>query len=393
VSGVLAGVRVLEVAHYALAPAAGAVLAEWGADVIKVEDADAGDPVRATAATRYEASAGGFSYMWEIVNRGKRGIALDLKDPDARGHLLELVDGADVFLTSMDPATRCALGIDAPTIRGRRADVIYASASAYGEDGPEAGDGGYDLNAYWCRSGIAAALVNEDAPTPTHLPVPAFGDLQAGLALAGGIAAALLRRERTGEGATVDVSLLATGLWAMQGSILASHLSGRPVLPLFSHRAPVNPLGNLYETADGRHLVLALRDSQPWWPDLCRRLGVPGLADDVRFRDPAARQARSAECAGVLAGIFAGRTLAHWCRRLEGFAAPWDVVRLPGEVRDDPQVVANGFVADLEDPAGAFPLVRSPVSVDRDRPALRRAPAHGEHTHEVLAGGWAPRRG
>jgi crotonobetainyl-CoA:carnitine CoA-transferase CaiB-like acyl-CoA transferase len=298
-----------------------------------------------------------------------------------------------VFLTSMVPATRRKLGIDEGTIRGHRPDLVYASASAYGEEGPEGEVGGYDLNAYWCRAGIAAALVNEDAPTPAHLPVPAFGDLQAGLALAGGIAAALVRRHRTGEGATLDVSLLATGLWSMQGSILASHLSGRPLLPLFSHRAPVNPLGNLYATADGRHLVLALRDSQGWWPELCRRLGHPAVAEDPRFADAPARQAHSAECARVLAGIFAGRPLAEWCERLEGFAAPWDVVRLPGELVADPQVVANAFVADVDGPDGTFPVVHSPVSVDRARPPLSRAPAHGQHTDEVRAGGWGGRRG
>ncbi len=385
-SGVLEGVRAIEIAHYAFVPAAGAILADWGADVVKIEDTNEGDPVRNSFATRYGGATKGFAYMWEIANRGKRSIAVDLNTDDGQTILHQLVKEADVILTSMLPSARERLGLSVDALFAQNPRIIVARGSAVGEHGPQGGIGGFDLNSYWCRSGIASAMTTSDAPWPTHLPVPAFGDLQAGVALAGGIAAALYRRDRSGVGSVVDSSLLATGLWAMQGSILASQLTGQDLLPLFSHRQPVSPLGNIYRTADGRFIVLAIRQSQRYWAELCERLGRVDLTNDQRFIDARARDHNVVECTEILLEIFAERPLREWVDRFEGFEGAWDVVRYPGEVCHDPQVLENRYVANVEaDDSSVFSLIQTPVQFDdASPPRLPRAPRHGADTDEVL---------
>jgi crotonobetainyl-CoA:carnitine CoA-transferase CaiB-like acyl-CoA transferase len=213
---VLAGVKVVEVSQWAFVPSAGAVLAEWGADVLKIEP-PTGDPMRGLI------SAGigpmeGIVFPWELWNRGKRTMALDLSHPDAQEIVLSLCEDADVFLTSYLPPVRAKLGIDETAVRARNPNIVYACGSGQGYAGEEADKGGYDSISFWSRGGVSASATPPEHPRPVGMPAGAFGDSLSGAALAGGICAALLKRERTGEGSLVDVSLLGTAAWCMQMS-------------------------------------------------------------------------------------------------------------------------------------------------------------------------------
>jgi crotonobetainyl-CoA:carnitine CoA-transferase CaiB-like acyl-CoA transferase len=380
---VLEGVRVIEVAQWWFVPAAGAVLADWGADVIKVEHPVSGDPVRGLVTSGLLPSTGGVNFMVEQPNRGKRSVAIDLAHPRGRALLYRLIETADVFLTNFLPAARRRLGIDVEDVRRVNPRIVYVRGHGHGAQGPDVEKGGYDAASFWCRGGIANALTPPEAEAPV-MQRAAFGDSIGGMTIAGGIAAALLRRERTGEASVVDVSLLGTAMWIMAPDIVASKLLGID-LPAADRTAAMNPIVNSYRTKDGRWLFLNMLQPDRYWPDLCTRLGRPDLVTDPRFADGRARFENRAECVRTLDAVFAEQTLDEWRGRLadaEGVWAPMQTVR---ELPDDPQVTANGYLSEVESAGGTrFALVSSPVQFDEGRPRLRPAPELGQHTEEVL---------
>lgn len=256
----LDGIRVLEVAMYGFVPSAGAVLAEWGADVVKVEHAVTGDPQRGLRQTGLLRVEGDPNPNIEHANRGKRSIGLDMSVPEGKEVLLELARRADVFLTSFLPGHREKFGIDVEDIRTVNPNVIYARGSALGPRGEESVKGGYDMTAFWCRAGTAATITAPGTPGMVGPPGPAYGDTISGTNLAGGIAAALLKRERTGEPSVVDVSLLGSGLWALGHTVaLTNHLDQRmEAFPPGTQGSPLNPLVGLYPTADDRYISFVM---------------------------------------------------------------------------------------------------------------------------------------
>ena len=384
---VLDGVRVLEVAQWWFVPSAGAVLADWGAEVIKIEDPETGDPQRGLV-TSGLVPQGGFNFMWEQPNRGKKSVAIDLRSDGGRELLYRIAAASDVFLTSFLPEARRRLRIDVADLRAVNPRIIYARGSGQGARGPEAERGGYDGASFWARGGIAAALTAD----PTGPPVgqrPAFGDGIGGMTIAGGIAAALFRRERTGEPSVLDISLLATAMWTLAPDITMAKalaaLAGR--MPRFERRLSPNPIVNAYATRDRRWIMLIMLQSDRDWPDLCRHLGRPELADDPRFRDAAARFEHRGECVDVLDAIFAGRTLEEWKRALATTRGVWAAVQRPLELYDDPQVQANGYLPEVELGDGSrCQLVASPVHFDEEAPRLAAAPECGQDTEQVLLG-------
>jgi crotonobetainyl-CoA:carnitine CoA-transferase CaiB-like acyl-CoA transferase len=386
VDGALEGIKVLEVSAWAFVPSAGAVLADWGADVVKVEPPD-GDPMRGLVTGGV---TGGPSFPWEIWNRGKRSIGLDLGNPGGRDLLLRLAEQADVFLTSYLPPTRRKLGIDIDDIRARNPAVVYACGSGQGPLGDEAERGGYDAISFWARGGVAAATTPPEAARPVAQPAGAFGDSLGGMGLAGGIAAALLRRSRTGEGAVVDVSLLGTAMWCMQMSIVgaavmvaAARQGGEAPAPTASVLA--NPLVNNYETADGRWVALCMLQRDVYWDGLFAAVGRADLRDDPRFADPAARDRNTAEAAEELAGTFRTRTLAEWREALATQPGQWDVVANVLEVPHDPQALANGYVRPVAYEGGVeLPMVSAPAQIDRTPPPPRPAPAFNDDADDIL---------
>ncbi|HEV7862878.1 MAG TPA: CoA transferase, partial [Acidimicrobiia bacterium] len=379
------GVRVVELGLFALVPAAAAVLAEWGADVVKVEHPVHGDPVRGLAAWGIKPGTGGFSYMWEICNRGKRSIGVDLATPEGLEIVLSLAERADVFLTSFLPSARRKLGIDVEHVMARNPTIIYGRGSGQGPKGDEADAGGFDGAAYWFRSGVGSAAMPVGSEEPIALPSPGFGDLQTGMHLAGGIAAALWRRERTGKGAVVDTSLLASGLWAMQGAVAGSAAAGTAELPKRARPDVTNPLTVAYPTADGRFVALMMLGSDRYWPGLCQAIGRPDLLTDARFATARDRAAHSAECVAALDAVFCAQPLDHWRTALAGQEGPWAVVAHAAEATVDQQARSNGYIQDVDYGDGrSIPMIAAPVQFEETAPTLRPAPEHGAHTEEVL---------
>jgi crotonobetainyl-CoA:carnitine CoA-transferase CaiB-like acyl-CoA transferase len=377
----LDGIRVVEAAMYGFVPSAGAVLADWGADVIKVEHAVTGDPQRGMRQTGSYRVEGDPNPNIEHANRGKRSIGLDVGRPEGQEVLYHLVQRADVFLTSFLPSSRRRLGIEVDDIREVNPRIIYARGSALGPRGTEADRGGYDMTAFWCRGTSAASL------TPPNvegliLPPPAYGDTISGTNLAGGIAAALLKRERTGEPSIVDVSLLGSGLWAMGHAVAVSLHLGRSwaAPPAGSHGALNNPLSGLYRTADGRYLSFVMLQPGKFWADVCHHIDRPDLADDPRFATVEQLAANTGEAVKLLQEVIGTRTLVEWAERFATLAGPWAPVQDTLQAGSDAQVRANEYIL----PAGELELVSSPVQFDLSAPQLGPAPGFAAQTEEIL---------
>jgi crotonobetainyl-CoA:carnitine CoA-transferase CaiB-like acyl-CoA transferase len=380
---ILEGVRIVEVAQWWFVPAAAAVLADWGADVIKVEHPVHGDPQRGLVTSGLVPNVGGVNFMVEQPNRGKRSVGIDLGNARGLELLHRLVASADVFLTNFLPAARRRLRIEPEDIRRVNPRIVYVRGHGQGAEGPDRERGGYDAASFWCRGGIAHALTPRAAEAPV-MQRAAFGDSTGALAVAGGVAAALFRRERTGEGSVVDVSLLGTAMWLLAPDIVASKLLGID-LPSGDRTQPPNPIVNSYRTKDGRWLFLNMLQPDRFWPDLCRRLGREDLIADPRFADGRARFENRAECVRALDGIFAERTLEEWRVALADAEGVWAPMQTARELPDDPQARANGYLSEVERADGPpFALVASPVQFDGRTPTLRPAPDLGQHTEEVL---------
>ncbi|MFC1402791.1 MULTISPECIES: CaiB/BaiF CoA-transferase family protein [Streptacidiphilus] len=378
----LEGIRVLEVAMYGFVPSAGAVLADWGADVIKVEHAVTGDPQRGLRQTGTFKVEGDPNPNVEHANRGKRSIGLDMSKPEGREVLHDLIRQADVFLTSFLPQGRRKLGFDVEDVRAVNPRIVYARGSALGPRGAEAEKGGYDSTAFWARAGIAASLTPKGTDGVVNPPVPAFGDTISGTNLAGGIAAALLKRERTGEPSIVDVSLLGSGVWAMgHGIALSLHLD-KPFVAavLGGHGSPTNPLSGIYTTSDGYHLTLALLQPGKFWAEFCRHIDRPELAEDPRFATVELIGQNTEQAVKMLREVFATRTLAEWSERFASLSGPWAPVQDSLQVAGDAQVRANEYVLR----AGELELAASPVQFDVSAPQLGPAPEFAAQTEEIL---------
>jgi crotonobetainyl-CoA:carnitine CoA-transferase CaiB-like acyl-CoA transferase len=376
---VFEGYRVVELGTWLMVPAATAVLADFGADVIKIEQPGTGDPVRRSAL----ATHGGANLLLEGVNRGKRSIALDLGRPGGTDILYRMASVSDVFITNMLPAPRRRLKVDVDDIRGHNPDIVYVRGSGVGARGAEAEKQGFDFGVFWARAGFQSAVSKGSALDRPVVPRPGFGDRTSAMNLAFGVAAALLRRERTGQTSVVDVSLLGSGMWADASDIAYSMGAGRDV-----SAEPIGrqPLGGLYCTADGRWIQFNINDPDRWWEEFCRTVGREDLAHDPRFADSAARAAHASEAVAEFDKAFAGATLAEWRRRLAPLRAAWEPVQDPLEVTSDPQVAANGYIAEIAHPGGrTVRLIRAPVQFDGMSPEVGRAPAVGEHTAEILA--------
>ncbi|MBW0106188.1 CaiB/BaiF CoA-transferase family protein [Pseudonocardia sp. KRD291] len=381
---IMNGIRVLEVASWTYVPVAGGILAEWGADVLKVEHPETGDPQRGLV-TSGLVPQGGVAHMVELPNRGKRSVGLDLKSEEGRELLLELAARADVFLTNFLPAARTKLRIDVEDIRAVNPRIVYVRGSAHGQHGPDADRGGYDNSTFWARSGAADTASPDELGYPVTQPGAAFGDVLGGLTIAGGISAALLHRERTGEALTVDNSLLATGAWANGANLAASAAFGIERIPRYNPADAPNALVNSYRTQDGRFVSLVMLESDRYWPELTTALGRPDLVTDPRFADHASRMRNNKEAIAEISALFGALSFAEAQEVLGRGRGAWAPVQTPLEVLDDPQVVANGYLNELKDANGTpFRLVPAPLQFNGETGDTRRAPVHGEHTDEVL---------
>jgi crotonobetainyl-CoA:carnitine CoA-transferase CaiB-like acyl-CoA transferase len=380
--GAFDGVRVVELAQWVFVPVAGALLADWGADVIRIERLD-GDPYRGLATQGIGTDSGGVNLSMALANRGKRSVAIDLGRPEGIEVLHQLLASADVLLTSFRPAALGRLGLDPDTLRQRYPRLVFARGHGYGVRGPDANQPGYDSSAFFARGGLAHILT----PSERDYPISqrgAMGDRNAAMALGFGISAALLKRTRSGIGSVVDVSLLATAMWTLSSDLLSA-LNGTQVAPASGRGYLVNPLVGNYRTSDGRHIALMFLQGDRYWRDFCVLIDREELIEDPRFVDLKARRANSAECVAELDRIFAQYTFAEWKKLLAGIDAPWAPVQSVDEVAEDPQAIANGYLGDVTlDDGTAYRLPVVPVQFDEQPPLMRRAPEHGEHTENVL---------
>ncbi|MCW2614467.1 MAG: CoA transferase [Frankiales bacterium] len=384
-TGVLEGVRVVEVAMWTFVPAAGAVLAEWGADVVKVEHPVTGDPQRGIINSGFlPDNAQGLNYMWEVPNRGKRSIGIDLAHEQGRELLLQLVESADVFVTNFLPDARRRLRIDVDDLRAVNPRLIYARGSGHGPRGPESERGGFDSSTYWARGGIGYAVSPPELEHPVRMR-SAFGDVMGGSTLAGAIAAALYQRERTGQPSVVDVALLNLALWQLSVDVASAPVLAGDDVFRYDPEDLVNPTVGMYRTKDGRHLNLTLLQSDRHWADLCAHLDRPDLLDDPRFATHALRGESSRACTQALKQVFASRTLAQWRTRLATLEGVWSPLQTPRELHEDPQVLANGFLRDLSTSSGhTLAVATNPAQFDEQSPVTAAAPEHGQHTEEIL---------
>ncbi len=377
----LDGIRVIELGVWVAGPSAGGLLAEWGADVIKVESPE-GDPMRRMLQViigHGEAQSPPF----DLDNRGKRSVVLDLTDPQARDQLDALVATADVFLTNLRPAAVERLGLSPDALLARQPDLVYATVTGWGRVGPDAGRPGYDVGAFWARSGIASATVPPGESPPALRG--GLGDHVTGITTVAGILAALWHRERTGEGQVVDVSLLRTGMYCL-GWDLGLALRFGKVAPTLARTETVNPMVNPYQAGDGRWFWLLGVESQRHFPTLCTALGRPQLATDERFSTARNRRHNATALIAELDAVFATRPRSEWEACFDEHGVWWAPVNTMVDAVADPQALAAGAVVEVPGGPGApaHRAVASPVRFSAHEPALGPVPALGEHTAEVI---------
>jgi crotonobetainyl-CoA:carnitine CoA-transferase CaiB-like acyl-CoA transferase len=380
----LSGVRILEVASHVFVPIAGGILTEWGAEVIKIEHPVSGDPYRGLVTSGLHKTYNGVDPSFQYANRGKRSVSIDLKTSQGRNLIYRLAAKCDVFLTNFRPDARQRLQIDCEQIRAHNASIIYVRGSGYGVRGPDKQRGGYDGAAYWSRVGFGEML----SPPGSEYPImqrPAFGDVVGGLAVAGAIAAAMYRRATTGEPSVIDVSLMGVGMWQLQPDITHAKLHPEGGHAAYDRRRAANPLSNTYRTRDGRFIVLVMLDADRYWADFCEVVGHPELIAEPRFTNMEARKQNAVACIAFLDAMFASRDYAQWCEILKKAKGVWSPFQRPLELHSDPQVAANGYLADVEMANGSsLTLVTSPAQFDEEPNRPKRGPEHGEHTEQAL---------
>lgn len=381
------GIRILEVADHTFVPAATAILSDWGADVIKIEHAVRGDAARGLGQSGAVNLGGDVHAIMEHANRGKRSLGLDLYNESGLAVLHELIAISDVFLVNKPPAVRERLKITEDDVRAHNPSIVYAAGTAWGPAGPEGDRGGYDMTSFWCRSGAAMGTWYTDDERMPSQPGPAFGDSMGAMTIAGGISAALLARERTGEPQSLEVSLLATGMWAMASGIAMSHVSQTPWRPFDMSGVAFNPLLGNFATNDGRMVNITCLQPLKYWQEFCAVIGRPELIEDERYADHETLTANAGDAKAIVEEWIAARSLDEVRRDLADFTGQWTPVLDSLEIIDDPQVVANGYVQDLENEAGVpFKLVTTPVQFNGEASPVGRAPGFNEHGDEILTG-------
>jgi crotonobetainyl-CoA:carnitine CoA-transferase CaiB-like acyl-CoA transferase len=385
---VMKGVRVLEVAQFTFVPAAGAILADWGADVIKIEHPTRGDTQRGFVKLGGIDTNPNRSPFVEHPNRGKRSVGVDISTPEGMEVIYELAKTADVFLTNYLPNQRQKMKFDIEHIRAANPNIIYARGSAYGDKGPERDVGGFDGTAFWNRGGIADALSPKELGGPLSQGIPAFGDSIGGMNIAGGIAAALFHRAQTGEAIELDVSLLSTAWWAAGTSVDMGIESGKIMgnrMPQ-SGANPGNPLMGNYYAADGGVINMCTLTPGPHIKSFFKHIDKPELADDERFSTPQNLMKNWEAASEIIVAIFAQKDLKYWREHLKTYSGQWAPVQSLLDIATDDQALANDMLFEVEAADGGKPikLVRGPVQFNHAPVVTTRAPLASEHTEIVL---------
>ena len=375
-------VRVVEIASFVAVPSAGALLADLGAEVIKVE-VPQGEIMRwahpRTGGYKSELTQ---TPHFHMENRGKRSLTLDIGRDEAREALLQVIDSADVVVTNMLPGRLERYGLDAKSLRARKPALIHASLNGYGTEGAEADSPAFDYTAFWARTGFMDAMHEPDAP-PAFLR-PGVGDHAAALALTTGILSALRVRDQGGEGQEIAVNLMHMGFY-IQGNDVSPVMSTQQEVPRHDRKRPRNPLWNHYETKDGRWLFLVMIESERYWRTFCEAIDRPDLPEDDRNQGPVGRYRNSEALTATLAETLASRTLDEWEQVFTRYRVIWAPVRTLLEATHDPQAEAIGAFAEIDHPDGTLRTVAPPIRMSgHAMPGTAPAPDLGADSADVL---------
>jgi crotonobetainyl-CoA:carnitine CoA-transferase CaiB-like acyl-CoA transferase len=380
-TGVLQGLKVVELATYIAAPGAGGIMADWGADVVKIEP-PRGDPMR-----RFFDGVTVGEYgnpVFDLDNRGKRGVVFDVGNPKGREAALKLIAGADVFLTNVRPGALKRAGLDFETLHAANPRLVYCSLTGYGLQGPDADRAGMDVAAFWSRAGVGALTAPKGVePFPIRT---AMGDHITSLATVSAILAAVYERNNTGVGRLVETSLLRTGVYSISSDMAIQLRFGKLASTRPRHQA-VQPLANFFKTADDRWICLLVRTGDTDWPQIAAAVGHPEMVEDPRFATGRARRQNTEALVTIMDAAFAAMTYDEAAARLDAEDVTWAPYQLPRDLVDDPQAEAAGCFVDTPDGAGG--TRRAPASPARfagyDDSPKGPAPDLGQHTAQVLA--------
>ncbi|MDT5132820.1 MAG: hypothetical protein QOE41_2131 [Mycobacterium sp.] len=380
-AGPVEGIKVIELGVWVAGPAAGGILADWGADVIKIEP-PGGDPGRMFG--RMLGCDLGTNPPFEMDNRSKRSVVLDLTTEEGRSTALELISDADVFLTNIRPSALQRLGLDFKTVAARNARLVYGLITGYGLTGPDADRAAYDVAAFWSRAGLAHLLTRPGDTPPFQRG--GMGDHLTGMTLAAAVCAALVARQRTGTGQLVTTSLYRQGAYTVSFDLNTYLLTGQPIA-IGRRESMGNPCMNNYAAGDGRRFWIVGLEARRHWPALCRVVGRPDWRTDPRFRDPSARNTNAVQLIGELDEIFATKPLDEWADVFAG--EPdffWSPISTIEDIVSDDQFQAAGGIVYVPDGEAEVPMIATPADFHGTPWSPRAtAPQIGEHTEDVLA--------
>jgi crotonobetainyl-CoA:carnitine CoA-transferase CaiB-like acyl-CoA transferase len=386
----LKDLRVVEIATWVAAPTVGAILAEYGADVIHIENPGREDPHRTSVSQAWKQTVpdAQFNSSYELNNRNKRSLAISLKTDEGRDVFRKLIAKSDIFVTNLLPDRQERLGVDYASLRAVNERLIHVSITGWGTKGPFRLNRGFDFTVFWSASSMMHLL-----RVPGHPPAltrPGMGDRPTGLAATAALGLALYHRERTGKGQAIEVNLMHTGMWAVASDMQRAVVFGTPG-PSYARDAAPSPLANVYETSDGRWLMINANERA--WPAFTACIGEPALAEDPRFANADLRGQHNGELIARLDPIFKRHTLAEWTQKLNDAEMTWAPGLEPLEAANHPQSVENEFFIDAKHSAiGDYKLLTFPFKMSGAKPRFRnQAPDQGAHTRDILADlGFAP---
>jgi crotonobetainyl-CoA:carnitine CoA-transferase CaiB-like acyl-CoA transferase len=379
----LEGIKVIDFTTWIFAAGCSAILGDLGAEVIKVEDPATGDPQRAIIMFGGGTTIPEINFPWELENRNKKGMAIDLRVEQGKQIMYKMVEQADVFVSNIRSDVLDGLGMNYNTLSAINPRLIYAHGSGYGASGPEYARPGFDYAAFWARGGIMNMIGEPDAPPPMCLP--GYGDNTSAMSMAAGIAFALFVRERTGIGQKVDVSLLGTAMWCNGLSIVGAGFVEEEAKRISRKQVP-NPLFNSYQCKDGKWLMLACLQSDRYWSDFCRVMGIEHLELDEKYADMFKRAVNPIPLIALLDELFLKKDRVQWAALFDEKEIIWSPIQTLNETLNDPQAAANGFVSEVIHPEhGPFRLVNCPFKLEKTPASIRDiGPELGQHTEEIL---------
>jgi crotonobetainyl-CoA:carnitine CoA-transferase CaiB-like acyl-CoA transferase len=382
-AGALEGIKVVELGHWVAVPCACAILSDWGAEVIKIEDPGVGDSLRGIKFTEGIPQGNHIVPVFEVLNRGKRGLGVNLRTDEGRQIVYRLVEHSDVFVSNFQSRVLDRLRMDFQTLSKLNSKLVYATLTGYGEAGADCNKPGYDYTAFWARGGLMSKLGAPAGTPPSHRP--GIGDSITSMCVTSGILAALLARQRTGKGQKVAFSLYQTAVWVINQDIQVA-LYRREEIPNIDRRKAKNPIWNSYQTSDGRWMQLAMMQSERFWPDFCKAIGRPELQNDSRFNSDEQRQENNELLISIISEIFAGKSLHEWIDILDRHGLVSSMAQTVMEITNDPQAAENDFFVKLDHPnAGPIRLGASPVKFSDTKATVKGpAPEVGQHSEEIL---------